>query len=141
MASLTNVIYIRMYALATLNILITTYLHIKLYKAKSIDLKLLLCISICTLLGVLTHYYYIFYIAMLYLIFGVKYIKNKEYKALEYYTTSMLGAGIISLIIFPYMIKHMFFGYRGQGVISNLTNIPKFIGSITQYLVKINFVI
>ena len=58
MASLTNVIYIRMYALATLNILITTYLHIKLYKAKSIDLKLLLCISICTLLGVLTHYYY-----------------------------------------------------------------------------------
>ncbi len=139
MASLTNVIYIRMYALATLNILITTYLHIKLYKAKSIDLKLLLCISICTLLGVLTHYYYIFYIAMLYLIFGVKYIKNKEYKALAYYTTSMLGAGIISLIIFPYMIKHMFFGYRGQGVISNLTNIPKFIGSITQYLVKINF--
>lgn len=139
MASLTSVIYIRMYALATLNILIIAYLHIKLYKTKSIDLKLLAEISIFTLLGVLTHYYYIFYIAMLYLIFGVKYIRNKQYKEFSYYTASMLIAGIVSLIIFPYSIKHMFFGYRGQGVISNLTNIPKFIGSITQYIMKINF--
>lgn len=141
MASLTNVIYIRMYALATLNILIATYLHIKLYKnnTKSINLKLLTCISIFTLLGVLTHYYYIFYIAMLYLILAIKYIKNKEYKALAYYTIAMLIAGVASLIIFPYMIKHMFFGYRGQGVISNLTNISKFITSILAYITKANF--
>ncbi len=40
MASLTTVLYIRMYALSTLNILITTYLHIKLLENKKIDTKL-----------------------------------------------------------------------------------------------------
>ena len=44
---------------------------------------------------------------------------------LIYYTLTMLASGILSLIIFPYSIQHMFFGYRGQGVISNFENIYK----------------
>ena len=139
LASITNVLYIRMYALSTLNILITTYLHMKLLDTKKIDTKLLIFIGISALIGSLTHYYYLFYLAMLYIIFAVKYIKEKEYKNLIYYTATMAIAGIISLIIFPYSIQHMFFGYRGQGVISNLTNIPKFLESISLYLIKINY--
>ena len=122
MASLSNVIYIRMYALATLNILITTFLHMKLLEAEKLDIKLLVFIGISALVGSLTHYYYLFYLAMMYIIFAIIYIKNKKIKMLIAYTISMAIAGISSLLIFPYSIQHMFFGYRGQGVISNLTD-------------------
>lgn len=138
MASLTNVIYIRMYALSALNILITTYLHMKLIDSEKIKPKLLLSIGISALIGSLTHYYYLFYLAMLYVTFVIKYIKEKKYKDLIYYTITMCIAGALSLIIFPYSIQHMFFGYRGQGVISKLTNVPEFAKSIADYLAKVN---
>ena len=138
MASLTNVIYIRMYALSTLNVLITTFLHMKLLESEKINIKLLIFIGISALVGSLTHYYYLFYLVMLYIIFAIKYIKNKEYKNLIYYTITMAIAGIASLIIFPYSIQHMFFGYRGQGVMSNLLNLKEFLFNILAYIAIVN---
>ena len=133
LSSITNVIYIRMYALSTLNIVITTYLHLKLLDKKENDYKLLLAIGIFALTGSLTHYYYLFYLAILFIMFVIKYLKEKQYKELGEYIGTIALAGIISLIIFPYSIQHMFFGYRGQGVISNFTNISNFIISIFEY--------
>ena len=134
LSSINNVIYIRMYALSTLNIAITTYLHLKLLDKEENNYKLLLAIGIFALIGSLTHYYYLFYLAMLFVMFVIKYLKEKEYKELGKYVGIIALAGIISLIIFPYSIQHMFFGYRGQGVISNLTDISKFIISICAYI-------
>jgi len=139
MASLTTVIYIRMYALSTLNILITTFLHMKLIDKEETDKKLLVLIGISALVGSLTHYYYLFYLAMLYIIFAFGYIKKKKIKQFISYTITMVIAGSASLIIFPYSIKHMFFGYRGQGVIGKLTNISAFLNSIRLYLQKVDF--
>lgn len=139
MASLTNVIYIRMYALSTLNILITTFLHMKLLEEEKINSKLLIQIGISALIGSLTHYYYLFYLAMMYLIFALTYLKEKDVKKLIWYTLTMIIAGIASLSIFPYSVQQMFFGYRGQGVINNLTDIPEFLIHIPLYLEKINF--
>lgn len=138
MASLTNVIYIRMYALSTLNILITTYLHMRLLDCEKVNYRLLVEIGISALIGSLTHYYYIFYLAMLYLIFAIKYIIEKNLKKLIWYTIVMASAGLISLAIFPYSINHMFFGYRGQGFISKLIDVPQFLNGIDGYLLKIN---
>lgn len=138
MASLTNVIYIRMYALSTLNIAITTYLHMKLLDSEKLNYKLLIGIGLSALAGSLTHYYYLFYLAMLYLLFAIKYIKEKNFKNLIWYTVAMGVAGILSLAIFPYSINHMFFGYRGQGVISKLMDVPQFLTSIGQYVLKVN---
>ncbi len=141
MASLTNVIYIRMYALSTLNILITTYLHMKLLDNENINYKLLIGIGISALVGSLTHYYYLFFLAMLFLLFVIKNIKEKKFKNLIWYIVIIGIAGVISLIIFPYSIQHMFFGYRGQGVISKLMDVPQFLTSIGNYLAKINLFI
>ena len=138
LASINNVIYIRMYALATLNIVITTYLHLKLLDTKGNNYKLLTAIGISALVGSLAHYYYLFYLAILFIMFVIKYIKEKDYKSLLKYIVTMLLAGVISLIIYPYSIQHMFFGYRGQGAISNLTNISKFLSNICLYPFKIN---
>lgn len=138
MASLTNVIYIRMYAFSTLNVLIITYLHMKLLDSEKIDVKLITLIGLSALIGSLTHYYYLFYLAMLFLIFVIKYIKEKRIKELFAYIATMAIAGISSLMIFPYSINHMFFGYRGQGVISKLLNISEFAKSIKSYVTKID---
>ncbi len=137
-SSITNVIYIRMYALSTLNIIITTYLHLKLLDSNKPNYKLLFCIALSALAGSLTHYYYLFYLAMLFIMFVIKYIKEKRYKELVCYILAMCCSAVVSLTIFPYSIQHMFFGYRGQGVISNLLDVPKFITSIGLYIGIIN---
>ncbi len=139
LASLSNVIYIRMYALSTLEILITIFLHIKLLESEKISPKLLIGIGVSVLAGVLTHYYYLFYVVILYLIFFIKYIKEKKTKELLYYTLTIAISGIVSLIIFPYSIKHIFFGYRGQGVVSNLGNIKEIIPSIFSQIHNLNY--
>ena len=138
LATIASVLYIRMYALATLNIVITTYLHMVLLDSKNNNYKLLFCIGLSALIGSLTHYHYLFYLAMLVIMFAIKYIKEKRYKELISYIVTMCIAGILSLLIFPYSIQHMFFGYRGQGALSKLTNISEFITSIGTYLGIIN---
>ena len=75
---------------------------------------------------------------MLYIVFAIMYLKKKEFKDFGKYTLTMVISGISSLLVFPYSIWHMFFGYRGQGVISNLTNIKLFINNIHDYLNKIS---
>ena len=139
LASLSNVIYIRMYALLTLEILITTFMHIKIIESKKQTPKLLIGIAISVLAGILTHYYYIIYLAILYIVFIIKYIKERKIKEIINYTLTMLITGIVSLIIFPYSIQHMFFGYRGQGVISNLENIHEIIPSIISQIHNLNY--
>ena len=139
LASLSTVINIRMYALSTLNITISTFLHMKLFESNRTNLKLLIAITINSLCGILTHYYYLFYLVALYLIFLHKYTKEKQLKQLLYYTLSLLVAGILSLIIFPYSIQHMFFGYRGQGVVSNLKNIYEIFPSIFIQICNVNY--
>ena len=138
MASLTNVIYIRMYALSTFNIMLTTYLHINLIKCGKVSPKLLTCIGLSALFGSLTHYYYLFFLAMMYLIFAIKFVKEKNWKNLGFYTFTIALAAIISLAIFPYSINHMFFGYRGQGVIDKFKDISMFLENIKNYLAKVN---
>ena len=70
--------------------------------------------------------------------FAIKYIKEKRYKELIAYIVTMCIAGVTSLIIFPYSIKHLFFGYRGQGALSKLTQISEFLKSIKMYIKKFN---
>lgn len=138
LSAVTNVIFIRMYALSTLNIVITTYLHLKLLEKESKNNMILIGICISALIGSLTHYYYLFYLAVLFIMFSIKYIKEKKYKQLGKYIFAMTIAGTLSLIIFPYSINHIFFGYRGQGVLNNLTNIQQYFVNILLYLLITN---
>ena len=156
-ASVSNAIYIRMYASLTLEILITIFLHIKLLQTQKPSFKLLLGIGLSVLAGILTHYYFLLYIAIIYLIFFIKYIKEiniknfvsnfKNYKSLNrakiktllLYTLTIVVSGVLSLIIFPYSIQHIFFGYRGQGVIRNFENIYKSVLNIFEQLHNLNY--
>lgn len=138
LSSITNVIFIRMYALSTLNIVITTYLHMKLLEKDSKTNIVLIGISISALIGSLSHYYYLFYLIALCMMFSIKYIKEKKYKQLSKYILAMTMAGLVSLIIFPYSIHHIFFCYRGQGVFSNLSDMCQYTVNILLYMLITN---
>lgn len=127
-----------MYALLTLNITITAYLHLRLLDKKEKSYLLLALIGVFAVLGSLTHYYYLFYLAMTFVMFVIKYIKEKRFKELAFYVGTFVTAAAISLAIFPYSINHLFFGYRGQGSLSKLTHPSEFIISLGGYLNKFN---
>ncbi|MBE6692418.1 MAG: hypothetical protein E7586_03675 [Ruminococcaceae bacterium] len=138
MASLSNVLYIRMYALTALNILLIAYLHVKLRECTGNKAKWIVLIGLSALIGSLTHYYYLFYLFALFLYQCYRFIKKNEYKTLRFYILSMAVAGGLSLLIFPYSIQHMFFGYQGEGFISRLFNLPDMIDNILNYSWIIN---
>lgn len=138
-ASISNVIYIRMYTLLTLWVVITTFLHLELLETK-INRKLFWQIFGVILAGALTHYYYFFFLLALYVFFIYSYVKRKDFKSVFSYTLIMILAAIFFLIIFPHALTHMFFRNRGQGVIhnflsfSNFSSIISFFKIVNQYV-------
>lgn len=137
-SSLESVTYIRMYALNSLILLAIAYLHILNYKKEELDIKNLILIGTATLIASLTHYYNIIYIGIIYLIYAIIYLKNKQYKNLRKYTLTMVIAAICSLAIFPYSIKHIFMGYRGQGVLETFKEPSKMISNLANYITILN---
>lgn len=130
--SLNSTLYIRMYELCNLNILIITFLHMKIYNKEKIELINLILISIFMIVGGLTHYYFFIYAFVLYLIYTIKCIKQKKYKNLMIYNTGIFIAAIIYIAIFPYAILHIFFSYRGVNVEVNILK------NVIGYCKKIN---
>ena len=51
----------------------------------------------------------------IYLVYSWNCWKNKDYKRLKNYQITVIATGIIYLCIFPYIIQHIFFSYRGIG--------------------------
>lgn len=122
LASISTVMYIRMYAMLTMFVTITLWLHLKLAESKKLEWKLLVPIVMVALLGVLTQYYYIFFLLPLFIMMVVRYAKAHRTKELWMYVAVLAVAAVMSIIIWPYSIQHMFFGYRGVGVMGNLLN-------------------
>lgn len=138
-AGISMVVYIRMYMLLTLMVTLTIWLHLKLWQSKKVDFRLLTGIGVTTLLGVLTQYYYLFFLVPLWVVLAVKYAREKRWKELGAYTAALGIAGVVSLLIWPYSIQHMFFGYRGQGVLASLFNVPQLVGNIWRYILVLDY--
>ena len=134
LSSVTAVVYMRMYALAALWVLLTAYLHILLTE-KGPRPWLFVSIALVALAGSLTHYYYLFFLAMTYLVVVVGYLRRKLWKSAAAYTAAMLAAAGVSLAVFPYSIEHMFFGYRGEGAMHNMRDGASYLINFGQYLV------
>jgi len=137
LSSISSVIYIRMYTITTLFVLLITYFHIKIWE-DSTSLKSYVGVFLTSLLGSLTHYYFLFYLFFLFVCFLISFVRNKNWKALKGYFFSIFLAAICSLVIFPYSIKHMFFGYRGDGAIQKLFQPSTFLFQFGAYFMKLN---
>lgn len=134
LGALDTTAYIRMYELGNFFVLLITYLHMNIYQKEELKVKNLCAIGISVLLGSLTHYYIIVYSAFLFIMFVVKYIRAKEYKNLIKYISCFAVAAIMSLVIFPYSLTHMFGGYRGEEAKGNLLNLESLFTNLGIYM-------
>ena len=134
MAMMENMMYIRMYALLTFTILLYTDIFLKLYKKESIRKKDLVLLGVSLIIGGLTQYYFFIYVMGTFLVLIYKSIKTKEYTYLKKYTITAIISAIIYLLIFPFAINHVFFGYRGPGAITQGMNIKDILTGIVTYI-------
>ena len=90
--------------------------------------------AICIIIGSLTHYYYLVFLFVLYVMYMIYNIRKKNIQNALKYTVMMAASALISLAIFPYSFVHIFMGYRGTGVISNLEKTNQMWNSFKKYL-------
>ena len=116
-----SAMYFRMYAMLTLFVLLTVWIHVHLEK-KEWNMKRRDRVILCTdvLLGFMTHYYFILFLIPLLGITACKTLLKRLYDRFWIYFKTMLTAGMISLVIWPFSIYHIIFGYRGTEARENL---------------------
>lgn len=118
---LSAVSFLRMYMMAMFEVTFITLLFIYA-KKKECSWKIYISLIAASVVGALTHYYFIIYLFFLCLFFGIYWLVNKKYKNVGLLIISMLTAGILSIAIFPSMIDHIFrgAGERGKQSFDNL---------------------
>lgn len=116
---MTIVVFLRMYVMVLWFITYISYLFVDFITKDKITQKDYIKLIVISILGALTHYYCIFYLVLISITyFGFQIKAKKKDQGIRLLLLETL-AGVISLVIFPAMIGHMFFGYRGTETISN----------------------
>ncbi|MCM1415003.1 MAG: hypothetical protein NC430_03645 [bacterium] len=120
-AGLSNILFIRMYMMLTCEMLAYVAIHIKIFKMRKMGIKDILSILLLVFCGGLTHYYFYLFVACFSGPICIYLLLNKKIKKMILYGTNIcVGVGA-ALCIFPQALMHIFSGYRGTEVISNLT--------------------
>lgn len=131
--------FLRMYVVAMFWVTFLTYCFIKRINNKFRNEKFFLVItSIVTLLGALTHYYCLLYSVLMFILYLFYLIIVKKYKETSYFCFAMLDTAIITYLIFPAMMYHVFFTNRGQEVLINAKNISDSLTRIKHFYLIID---
>ena len=121
-AGLSNILFIRMYLLQTLEIAAYMALHIYLYKRRR-GLSAWSCVALGCLVAAsgLTHYYFYpfaFFFSCPILFY---FLLTRQFKRGFAYALSLLAGFCAALLIFPATLRHVFKGYRGTEVLRNIS--------------------
>lgn len=97
-------------------------------------------IFLCTVGGALTHYYCIIYAVLLCVVYGILLLYEKRWKETGLFCLTQGIAALTAILIFPAMINHLFFGYRGVQAFGNMTseNLTDSIGKLIGFLNKVD---
>lgn len=113
------VAYFRMYIMAMLWVTLLSYLFVKQVDEKH-DFRFYRCLYLVTAAGALTHYYVIIFAFFISCMYGVYLLWEKRIKEVLFFCLTMALAAGTSIVVFPAMIQHMFYEYRGVEAIGNL---------------------
>lgn len=122
---LSAVSFLRMYIMAMAFVTVITYLLLNDIDRK-LSVKKCFLLGVVTILGALTHYYFIVYAVFISIACGVYFLVKKRWNTVARFCVTMGCAGVISYLIFPEMINHMFSGLRGSESIENLKNLSDY---------------
>lgn len=133
-----TVMYVRMYELLVLNILMLIYWHIRKSEIKQLTYKDLIPLYFMVIVGFLTHYYYCVIVTILFLVYLIKYIKQKQLNNVILYIITLIASALTGIIIFPYSIQHIFFSYRGEGIKTSFFEFETLLSKILENIRLIN---
>ena len=126
---------IRMYAIYTFFVL--AFLGINLHIAHngfSFTKKSRIAYVLCAVLGFYTQYYFIIFAGILIgTIIAFLFFQKEGRGKIKPYFTASLAAAVISLVIWPFSIKHIFFDSFGSSTFSNAAS-GDFLHKVTVYL-------
>ena len=105
--AISTVMFQRMYMMMTFFVILYTYISIKISR-HGITKKLLTEISVATILGFLTQYYFCLFAFVIFIILFI-HLKRKR----KTWLWENIKLGILGVAIFPASIYHIFFSYRG----------------------------
>ncbi len=111
--------FLRMYVMVMFEVTAITYLFVKKVN-ENYSLKFWIVTGMLSVVGALTHYYFVVYLFYLCLVLGIYFLIAKKWKEAISLVVTMAVAGGLSLLIFPPMLEHVLgSGQRGQQSISN----------------------
>ncbi len=109
--------YLRMYSTLTMFAVILFYCHVRLYRSEGSFKANLIKTGAVTLLGALTHHYFLAYAFIMAACFCFYFLFSKKFTEMFRYAYTMIISVMISLAVFPSTFVHMF----GDDVLSHGT--------------------
>lgn len=116
--------YIRMYPMLGFLILLLIYLNIRIIQQKRMDKIIWLLLAGCVFTGSLTHYYFYLALGMSCIAMMVYLLKEKVgLKAIVQYIAAIAVPEMASILLWPYVFRHLLFSNRGMAALENLSGI------------------
>ncbi len=132
------VTFIRMYALLSLWTILFIYLHHFFFDEQpqqgNIPWKRLLLLGFVTILGSLTQYYFLVFAFFFCGVWCLVLLWHKKWKMFFSYTLCEIFSVLLSIVLFPAMLKHIFSEYRGEEAFSNIAESENWLEHIKTYL-------
>lgn len=125
-------LFLRMYALATLLVTVVSFLHVKYFKVRNVSFYIWL--YVISLLGALTHYYFLVYLFFICLFYSIHLLLNKDYKSLFKYIFTEILAGLSMVIVFPAVFQHVFSSNRGEESLANAAHFNDYASNIVNFI-------
>lgn len=117
---LSAVSFFRMYILAMFLVTLLIELLIKEIGRWQFNLDFYIKLGLIAILGALTHYYCIVFTFFICIVFCIILLLNKKVFPIVGFMITGILSGASAYRIFPYMLYHMFGGYRGVEAANNL---------------------
>lgn len=133
---LSNLLYIRMYCLASFFVIALLYFHLRLIRKKyALDLFVAIGIPLTLYLGSLTHYFFVVYAFAICLIMFLHLFSLEKFLCGGVYTVSCILSMILAYVSFPHVVEQMNRNGGDQGLIHiiRFADIKAFLGIIIQY--------
>lgn len=119
---LSQVSFLRMYPLAMLWVTLLAYLFASHLGQDEKEAVFIGKVVLVTIAGALTHYYCTFFAVLISVFYGVYLLVCRQLKQTVLFCAGQAAAGVISVAVFPAMIRHVFSSGRGRQTMENLMN-------------------
>lgn len=133
---MSTAMFIRMYALLTLMTVLCTYVHLEIRKSDyKFNKKMIAALFFSILGGYYTQYYFVLYAIGIAVVMIVCMAIKKKWKSVITYIITLAASAIAGICIWPFSVKHVFGGYRGQASL-NVLQSGSFYAYKAEYMLK-----